>query len=77
MTAGSLALAAPGARNPHEKDLLQMTQDDRTRTPMADRRDHIDRRNEQRTDRRAHERYTPIGAPANRCDRRQGERRRG
>lgn len=74
MPASPLALARP-VWNDCPGRTLEMTQD-HIRTPDPDRRDNFERRNEQRADRRAHDRYTPNGTPHNRGDRRQGERRR-
>ena len=51
-----------------------MTQDSRSRPPIRDRRDTTERRGGQ-TDRRAHERFTPLGNRPIRTDRRQGDRR--
>jgi len=51
-----------------------MTPDRPIRTPPSERRDNSDRRSERRGDRRAHDRYMPVGTALR--DRRQGERRR-
>jgi hypothetical protein len=51
-----------------------MTQDRPIPAPASERRDNSDRRSEHRSDRRAHDRYMPVGSALR--DRRQGERRR-
>ena len=51
-----------------------MTPDRPIHTPPSERRDNADRRSEHRSDRRAYDRYMPVGTALR--DRRQGERRR-
>jgi hypothetical protein len=63
MTPAPLALARPVTPEPPTHPPA----------PSVDRRDNFDRRSEQRNDRRAHDRFRPVGA--RRGDRRQGDRR--